>query len=88
MASERFGGLGHTLLLRSFSSSALASPSHQLHSRERFFLEAAASRKSEVQRKLILKDLVFWIQKLIYSLLPANVHIAWKNHFKLLTMSR
>ena len=23
-----------------------------------------------------------WIQKLIYSLLPANVHIAWKNYFK------
>ena len=75
MASERFGGLGHTLLLRLFSSSALASPSHQLHSRERFFLEAKTSWKSEVQRKLILEDLMSWIQKLTYSLLPANVHI-------------
>ena len=26
--------------------------------------------------------------KLIYSLLPANVHIAWNNYFKLLTISR
>ena len=72
MASECSGGLGHTLLLQLFSSSALASPSHQLHSRERFFLEAATSRK---QRKLMLVDVMSWIQKLIYSLLPANVHI-------------
>ena len=40
MASECSGGLSHTFLLQLFSSSALASPSHQLHSREKFFLEA------------------------------------------------
>ena len=88
MASECFGGLGYTLLLQLFRILALASPSHQLHSRERFFLEAATSRKSEVQQKLILEDVTSWIQELIYSLLPANVHIAWKNYFKLLTISR
>ena len=88
MASECSGGLGHTLLLQLFSSSALANPSRQLHSRERFFLEAVTSWKSEVQRKLILKDVLSWIQKLIYSLLPASVHMAWKNYFNLLTISR
>ena len=88
MASECSGGLGHTLLLQLFSSSALASPSHQLHSREIFFLEAAISRKRKVELKLILVDVMFWMQELIYSLLPGNVHIAWKNYFKLLTISR
>ena len=88
MASECFGGLGHTLLLKLFSISALASPSHQLHLRERFFLEAATSQMSEVQQKLILEDVMSWTRKLIYSLLPVNVHIAWKNYFKLLMISR
>ena len=47
MASRCSGRLGHTLLLYLFSNSALAHPSHQLHPRERFFLEAAISWKSQ-----------------------------------------
>ena len=33
-------------------------------------------------------DVMSWIQKLTYTLLPANVHIAWKSCFNLWTISR
>ena len=87
MVCEYSGGSSclAALVVKQFAS---ASPSHQLHSRERFFSEAATSQKSQVQRKLIVTDVTSWIQKLIYTLLPTNVHIAWENCFKLWTLSR
>ena len=80
--------LGRSSSSIAFKRKALAGPPHQLHSRERFFLEAATSRNSQVHRKLIVTDVTSWIQKLSYTLLPAYVHIAWKNCCKLLTLPR
>ena len=83
MASGSSRGNGHTLLPQLFSHSALVRLSDQLRPRERFFLEVATSWESQRPAKVAghRRHVMSWIQKPIYTLLPAYVHIA-------LTLSR